>query len=124
MEDKEIVSRTSGLGAWLNLARLMELIELTSGNLIRISPHFQCNVISTDPDDRAFTDCAIAANPDYIITEDAKQRFSLAGEPPKPASACGKNSPVLIHGGPTDSMFMAIWMHWIRPWFSAAQMGG
>jgi len=40
-EYQEVVSRTSGPGAWLDLARLMELIDLTSGNLIRISPHFQ-----------------------------------------------------------------------------------
>ena len=93
MEDKEIVSRTSGLGAWLNLARLMELIELTSGNLIRISPHFQCNVISTDPDDRAFTDCAIAANADYIITEDAKQRVSAGWRTTKTGFSLWKKQP-------------------------------
>lgn len=87
MEYQEIVSRTSGLGAWLDLARLMELIELTSRNLVRISPHFQFNVISADPDDNAFTDCAIAANADYSITEDA--HFLLlanAGYRPQPVT--------------------------------------
>ena len=82
-EYQEVISRTSGPSAWQDLARLMELIELTSGNLVRISPHFQFNVISADPDDNAFTDCAIAANADYLITEDAHfLPLSNAGTPP------------------------------------------
>ncbi len=87
MEYQEVVSRTSGPEAWLDLARLMELIELTSGNLIRISPHFQFHVINADPDDNAFTDCAIAANADYVITEDA-HFFPLAnsGYRPQPVT--------------------------------------
>ena len=87
MEYQEVVSRTSGSGSWVDLARLMELIELTSGNLIRISPHFQFNVISTDPDDNAFTDCAIAANADYVITEDAHfSPLANAGYRPQPVT--------------------------------------
>ena len=87
MEYQEVVSRTSGPGAWLDLARLMELIELTSGNLIRISPHFQFHVISADPDDNAFTDCAIAANADYVITEDTHfLPLANAGYRPQPVT--------------------------------------
>jgi predicted nucleic acid-binding protein len=76
----------------------MELIELTSGNLIRISPHFQFHVISADPDDNAFTDCAIAANADYFITEDAHSLpLANAGYRPQPVTPA-----VFIerHGGP------------------------
>jgi putative PIN family toxin of toxin-antitoxin system len=87
MEYQEVVSRTSGPSAWLDLARLLELIELTSGNLVRISPHFQFNVISADPDDNAFTDCAIAANADYVITEDAHfLPLTNAGYRPQPVT--------------------------------------
>ena len=87
MEYQEVVSRTSGPAAWLDLARLMELIELTSGNLVRISPHFQFNVISADPDDNAITDCAIAANADYVITEDAHfLPLTNAGYRPQPVT--------------------------------------
>ena len=87
MEYQEVVSRTSGLGAWLDLARLIELIELTSGSLVRISPHFQFNVISADPDDNAFTDCAIAANADFIIAEDAHfLPLANAGYRPQPVT--------------------------------------
>jgi predicted nucleic acid-binding protein len=65
----------------------MELIELTSGNLIRISPHFQFHVISADPDDNAFTDCAIAANADYVITEDTHfLPLANAGYRPQPVT--------------------------------------
>ena len=87
MEYQEVVLRTSGPGGWLDLARLMELIELTSGNLVRISPHFLFNVISADPDDNAFTDCAIAANADYVITEDAHfLPLANAGYRPQPVT--------------------------------------
>jgi len=87
MEYQEVLSRTSGPSAWLDLARLMELIELTSGNLARISPHFQFNVISADPDDNAFTDCAIAANADYVITDDAHfLPLTNAGYRPQPVT--------------------------------------
>ena len=34
------------------------------------SPHFHFNLITTDPDDNKFVDCAIQANARYIVTND------------------------------------------------------
>ena len=68
-EYEEIISNKAGAVAWGTMFRLIELIDM-SGNLISISPHYQFHVIGNDPDDNAFTDCAIAANADYVITED------------------------------------------------------
>jgi putative PIN family toxin of toxin-antitoxin system len=84
-EYEEIVTASAGAAAWTKLEMLMELIDVTTGNLIRVSPHFQFHVIGEDPDDNAFTDCAIAAHADFVITED--HHFKLlanAGYKPQP----------------------------------------
>ena len=68
-EYREIISGKAGCLAWSHMERLIELIGL-SGNLVMVSPHFQFRIIGEDTDDNAFTDCAIAAHADYVITED------------------------------------------------------
>jgi putative PIN family toxin of toxin-antitoxin system len=68
-EYEEIISQKAGEAAWGAMFRLIELIDV-SGNLISISPHYQFHVIGNEPDGNAFTDCAIAAHADYVITED------------------------------------------------------
>ena len=45
------------------------LLNLSEIEIIR--PDFNWNFITADPDDNKFVDCAIAANADYIITNDA-----------------------------------------------------
>lgn len=35
-----------------------------------ITPYYQFNLITADPDDNKFVDCAITANAKYIVTED------------------------------------------------------
>lgn len=44
--------------------------------------YFRWNQITTDPDDNKFVDCAIAANADYIITEDRHFRETKGKFPP------------------------------------------
>lgn len=39
-------------------------------NLIQVTSYFKFNLIKSDPDDNKFVDCAIAANADFILTED------------------------------------------------------
>lgn len=36
-----------------------------------INPYFNFKLISADPDDNKFIDCAIAANAKYVVTEDS-----------------------------------------------------
>jgi len=36
-----------------------------------VIPDFKWNLISADPDDNKFVDCAVAANADFIVTNDA-----------------------------------------------------
>jgi predicted nucleic acid-binding protein len=49
----------------------MDLADLTSGNLIRSTPSFHFQIITADADDNIFTDCAVTAGADYLITEDS-----------------------------------------------------
>src|SRR5439155_9480662 len=71
LEYEEVLTRLSGASRWRKLARLMDLAEITSGNLLRVTPSFQFHVVTADQDDNIFTDCAITADADYLLTEDA-----------------------------------------------------
>jgi uncharacterized protein len=85
LEYEEVLTRLSGPARWRKLARLMDLVEVTSGNLLRVTPSFRFNIITADPDDNIFTDCAVTAGADYLITED--QHFAAlrsAGYKPQP----------------------------------------
>jgi predicted nucleic acid-binding protein len=85
LEYEEVLTRMSGPARWRRLARLMDLAELTSGNLLRVTPSFHFQIITSDPDDNIFTDCAVTASADYLITED--QHFAAlrnAGYKPQP----------------------------------------
>jgi len=43
---------------------------LKSSNIIQTIPYYKWNLISVDPDDNKFVDCALNAGADYIITND------------------------------------------------------
>jgi predicted nucleic acid-binding protein len=63
----------------------MDLAELTVGNVLRVTPSFQFHVVTADPDDNIFTDCAITADADYLVTEDAHfSPLADAGYKPRP----------------------------------------
>src|SRR5438094_382027 len=70
LEYEEVLTRLSGAARWRKLARLMDLAEVTSGNLLRVTPSFRFHVVNADPDDNIFSDCAITAGAEYLITED------------------------------------------------------
>ena len=46
------------------------LLLLTSRNVERIVPFYNWNLISVDPDDNNFVDCALNAGAEYIVTND------------------------------------------------------
>jgi predicted nucleic acid-binding protein len=54
LEYEEVLTRLSGPARWRKLARVMDLAELTSGNLLRVTPSFQFRVVTADPDDNIF----------------------------------------------------------------------
>jgi len=83
-EYREMVTTVNDVAAWGRVAHLLDLIDLT-GTLIMVSPHYHFDVIGDDPDDNAFTDCAIAIHADYVITEDRHfAPLANAGYKPQP----------------------------------------
>jgi putative PIN family toxin of toxin-antitoxin system len=85
LEYEEILTRLSGPARWRKLARLMDLAELTSGNVLRVTPSFHFHVVTADPDDNIFTDYAITAEADYLLTEDAHfAPLAASGYKPRP----------------------------------------
>lgn len=85
LEYEEVIARMSGRESWRKFARLMDYVELTTGALQRVTPQYHFQVISHDPDDNIFTDCAITAGADFIITEDHHfDPLATAGYHPKP----------------------------------------
>ena len=81
---REILSAKAGQAAWSTLENFIDLVD-RSGNVRWISPHYQFRIISAVPEDNAFTDCAIAAHADYVITEDSHfAPLANAGYKPQP----------------------------------------
>ena len=52
------------------LRELLELLDEIHGNIRQIDPQFRFAVITVDPDDNKFCDCAIAAKADFVVTDD------------------------------------------------------
>jgi putative PIN family toxin of toxin-antitoxin system len=87
LEYEEVLTRLSGAIRWHKLARLMDLAELTNGNIIRVAPSFHFQIIINDLDDNIFTDCAITADADFLVTEDRDfAPLARAGYKPRPIS--------------------------------------
>ena len=43
---------------------------LESKHVVKVSPNYRFNLITADPDDNKFVDCAIQANARFIVTND------------------------------------------------------
>lgn len=66
IEYEEIITRHAGpeIAAWV-----LQLIE-SAPNKEWITTYFKWNLISTDPDDNKFSDCVIACNVRYLVSDD------------------------------------------------------
>lgn len=98
LEYEEVAAREIGSAAARQLIRFIELLEQTRGNIRHISPTFRFQIIKVDPDDNKFTDCAITAGADYIITEDRHFAPLATAEyhpqPINPAEFISKHLPI------------------------------
>ena len=84
LEYEEVTTRLSGAERWRDMAALLDLLAQLHGNIRHIEPQFRFNVISTDPDDNKFCDCAIAAEANFVVTEDNDfNALKSAGYKPK-----------------------------------------
>ncbi len=51
-------------------------------NVKKVEIHFQLNLITTDPDDNKFVDCAFAGNVHFLVTDD--KHFKVVSSVPFP----------------------------------------
>jgi len=50
------------------------MLILNQENVQLVAPHFRMGIITADPDDNKFVDCAFAAGADYLVSEDSHFR--------------------------------------------------
>lgn len=87
LEYEEIVSDLAGEMHWHRLLLFMQAVSRRHRNLRFVDTYFEFHVIGTDRDDNAFTDCAISANADFVITEDKHfAPLANAGYKPQPVT--------------------------------------
>ena len=85
LEYEEVAAREMSITAAAQLLRFIDLLEQTRSNIRHVSPTFRFQLITADPDDNKFTDCAITAGADYIVTEDRHfAPLATAGYHPQP----------------------------------------
>jgi putative PIN family toxin of toxin-antitoxin system len=65
-EYAEVIARNISI----NLARYVVFTIMERNNVRQITPFYKWHLITSDPDDNKFVDCAIAANARFIVTED------------------------------------------------------
>lgn len=53
------------------VAENVVLLLLNQRNVRLVDPYFRMGVITADPDDNKFVDCAFAAGADYLVSEDS-----------------------------------------------------
>jgi putative PIN family toxin of toxin-antitoxin system len=64
------------------IAENVVLLILNQDNVQFVDPHFRMRLITSDPDDNKFVDCAFAAGADYLVSEDS--HFSILRSIPFP----------------------------------------
>ena len=57
--------------ATARIAENVILLILNRRNVTFVDPHFRLGLITQDPDDNKFVDCAFAANAAFIVSEDS-----------------------------------------------------
>lgn len=65
-EYEEIICRKSNA---IIASMILEIIE-QAPNTLKFDAHYRWNLITRDPDDNKFVDCAIVANAEFIVSDD------------------------------------------------------
>jgi putative PIN family toxin of toxin-antitoxin system len=70
LEYEETVLALSTRARWENLPATIHQVSAKFGTVRFVAPSFDHQLITADPDDNKFVDCALAAGADYLITSD------------------------------------------------------
>lgn len=71
LEYEEIAAERGGAAFAARMMHWLSLVAASWGTIQEVHPSYQFRVISSDPDDNKFVDCAITADADFIITRDS-----------------------------------------------------
>lgn len=77
-EYAEILAQKFSEGVMLNTMKAIE----KSPDIVHVHKYFFWNLITADPDDNKFVDCAVSASADFIVTED--KHFNVLKDIPFP----------------------------------------
>ncbi len=85
LEYEEIAGERGGPAFAARIMHWLSLVSAAYESVDVVQPSYQFRVISSDPDDNKFVDCAIVANADFVITNDSDYAaLSNAGFKPQP----------------------------------------
>jgi len=83
LEYEEIAACRGGPAFSARLMHWLSLVATAWNTVVLVQPSYQFRLISSDPDDNKFADCAITANADFLITNDTDYD-SMVGSGYKP----------------------------------------
>jgi uncharacterized protein len=90
IEYEEVITRLSGRERWRQVAALFDHLEALHGTVRRTDSTYRFHVITADPDDNKFVDCAIAALAQFVVTDDRHYApLATSGYAPKPITLDG-----------------------------------
>ena len=85
LEYAEIAGERGGPAFAARIMHWLSLVSVAYESVDVVQPSYQFRVISSDPDDNRFVDCAIVANADFVITNDTDYAaLTNAGFKPQP----------------------------------------
>ena len=85
LEYEEIAERRGGSAFAAKVMHWLSLVSASWDSVILAQPSFQFRVVSDDPDDNKFADCAITVEADFLITNDSHfDPLANAGYKPQP----------------------------------------
>jgi len=85
LEYEEIAGERGGHAFAARIMHWLSLVSSAYESVAVVQPSYQFRVISSDPDDNKFVDCAIVANADFVITNDSDYAvLANAGYKPQP----------------------------------------
>jgi uncharacterized protein len=87
LEYEETLTHLSGQGRWEMVWRFLDSVSRLHGKVLHVEPQYRFGIITVDPDDNKFVDCAIAVEADFILTSDRHfDGLNLSGYKPRPIS--------------------------------------
>ena len=78
-EYEEVLSRNAHPLVAHNVLEML----VSRSNVERIDIYYRWNLITADPDDNKFTDCAVAGGADYVVSDDGHFKSIIDSDFPK-----------------------------------------